>query len=239
MSTRLPDARVRYALDSVIDQATRAGVVIYSLDCRGLQTGGLQAADNIKTPTFRLHTWKRQFAEPPPTGLEFNRDTQEGMAYLAEQTGGFAVSEHQRPGARARPHRGRCARLLRDWLRSGRWHVRAQRQDADVSQDLDQRQTARPPREDAKGVSRHQRSAEAAGPAPPAEQFVHAATSPFAATTSHSAPPHFRDTRRRRASFVRTLLHIDARALTFAAGESRPQVGLGGCARHGVRPGRR
>ena len=28
---------------------------------------------------------------PAATGTEFNRDTQEGMAYLAEQTGGFAV----------------------------------------------------------------------------------------------------------------------------------------------------
>jgi len=33
------DARVRSVLDRVIDQATRAGVVIYALDCRGLQSG--------------------------------------------------------------------------------------------------------------------------------------------------------------------------------------------------------
>ena len=36
-----PDDRVAPAVDRLIDQATRAGVVIYSIDARGLQTGGL------------------------------------------------------------------------------------------------------------------------------------------------------------------------------------------------------
>src|SRR5262245_2961177 len=41
------DTQVRAALDRALDQATRAGVVIYSIDARGLQTGGMQAADNF------------------------------------------------------------------------------------------------------------------------------------------------------------------------------------------------
>ena len=48
---RIPESRVRAALDRLVDQATRAGVVIYSLDARGLQTGGLLASDNIKNQT--------------------------------------------------------------------------------------------------------------------------------------------------------------------------------------------
>ena len=50
---RIPESRVRMALDRLIDQATRAGVVIYSLDARGLQTGGLLASDNLKSKPGR------------------------------------------------------------------------------------------------------------------------------------------------------------------------------------------
>ena len=35
------------ALDRVIDQAARSGVVLYAIDCTGLQTGGLRASDDI------------------------------------------------------------------------------------------------------------------------------------------------------------------------------------------------
>ena len=52
-ATKLPDARLRYSVDRVIDQATRAGVVIYSLDTRGLQTAGINAADNLKSTRTR------------------------------------------------------------------------------------------------------------------------------------------------------------------------------------------
>jgi hypothetical protein len=41
---------VRDALDKVIDQAARAGVVIYTLDARGLQTAGSTAEDAGPAP---------------------------------------------------------------------------------------------------------------------------------------------------------------------------------------------
>ena len=84
------DTRVRAALDRVIDEATRAGVVIYSLDARGLQSGGLQAADNLKRPTPG-QTMEATVREKSAARHEFNRGTQEALAYIAEQTGGFAV----------------------------------------------------------------------------------------------------------------------------------------------------
>ncbi|MEO8522172.1 MAG: VWA domain-containing protein, partial [Acidobacteriota bacterium] len=85
LDAALPESRTRTALDRVTEQATRAGVVIYTLDARGLQTGGLLASDNIKN---RAGEGIRDFSADRTT---FRRDTQEGMAYLAEQTGGFAV----------------------------------------------------------------------------------------------------------------------------------------------------
>lgn len=61
----LPDPRTRGALDRVTEQATRAGVVIYALDPRGLQTGGLLASDNLKS-SRRVNRWAPSSAPKPP-----------------------------------------------------------------------------------------------------------------------------------------------------------------------------
>jgi VWFA-related protein len=77
--------RVLARLRTLIDKANRASVVIYTLDARGLQTAGLTAADNTNGMSFE----------------EINRagsgrtakiiDTQDGLQYLAKQTGGIAI----------------------------------------------------------------------------------------------------------------------------------------------------
>ncbi len=77
--------RVLASLRALIDKANRASVVIYTLDARGLQTAGLTAADNTNGMSFD----------------EINRaasgrtakliDTQDGLQYLAKQTGGIAI----------------------------------------------------------------------------------------------------------------------------------------------------
>ena len=84
----LPDAGstplVREALDRAIDQAARKGVVIYALDARGLQTGGLMASDSVQKGAGGVRgdqTARRKSL----------LETQEALAYLSEQTGGFAV----------------------------------------------------------------------------------------------------------------------------------------------------
>ena len=59
--------------------------MIYALDCRGLQTGRFQAADNIKNQNQDVIKDRAQ------DRTDFLRDTQEAMAYLSDQTGGFAV----------------------------------------------------------------------------------------------------------------------------------------------------
>ena len=219
-STRLPDARVRYALDSVIDQATRAGVVIYSLDSRGLQTGGLQAADNIKRPDSDSTTMEASVRGAAAGRLELNRDTQESMAYLAEQTGGFAVL-NTNDLARGL---GRITDDLRGYYVIGyvpedgtfaskgktpRFHkiaINVRRSGLRVKT-----------RKEFLGISDPQ---EVAGPATPAEQLVHAATSPFAATDIALRATALPGYAPEEGMFIRTLLHIDARALTFAGGES-------------------
>jgi VWFA-related protein len=216
-ATKLPDARLRFAVDRVIDQATRAGVVIYSLDSRGLQTGGLQAADNLKS-TRTGQSMGESVRGASSDRNQFNRDTQEGMAYLAEQTGGFAVL-NTNDLARGL---GRITSDLRGYYVIGYVPedgtfaakgktARFRKIAINVKRDGLRVKT----RKEFLGISDPQ---ETAGPTTAAEQLVHAATSPFAATDialRATVLPACSD----HGMFVRALLHIDARALTFVEGE--------------------
>ena len=79
------NARVLDALRRLTDLANRASVVIYTIDARGLQTLGLTAADNLDGYTPREVEQKLQ--ERHDDFL----DSQQGLIYLAEQTGGFSI----------------------------------------------------------------------------------------------------------------------------------------------------
>ncbi|HEV2860749.1 MAG TPA: VWA domain-containing protein [Pyrinomonadaceae bacterium] len=78
-------ARVVESLRRLTDLANRAAVTVYTVDARGLVAPGLTAADNTSglTPTEI-----EQAMEGRAAGLV---DTQEGLEYLARQTGGAFV----------------------------------------------------------------------------------------------------------------------------------------------------
>jgi VWFA-related protein len=222
---KTPDSRVRYALDRVIDQATRAGVVIYSLDCRGLQAAGLQASDYF-------HKTNEAFPKVDGPGsmpalvreaakgrLEFNRDTQEGMAYLAEQTGGFAVlNTNDLPGGL-----GRITDDVRDYYvigytpEEGTFALPGRKpRDHKISISVRRAGLHVKTRKGFLGVSDLH---EAAGPDTPAQQLIHAGTSPFASTDIALRATTLPGYSPEQGAFVRTLVHIDARALTFVGTE--------------------
>lgn len=73
------------SLRRLTDLANRASVVVYTIDPRGLVAPGLTAQDN---------TWGLS-ADQVDARLQDRRnelfDTQEGLTYLARQTGGFAI----------------------------------------------------------------------------------------------------------------------------------------------------
>jgi hypothetical protein len=92
-------SRTWSAFTRVMDHANRAGVVVYSVDARGAQTGGLTAEDDPQTPKMSM---------PGSTGTDGGLigatvrdagrgrtrallDSQDSLVYLAQQTGGFAV----------------------------------------------------------------------------------------------------------------------------------------------------
>lgn len=227
--TRLPDQdpRVRDALDRVIDQAARSGVVIYAIDCAGLETGGLRASDDIHhvpdmTGAVRRFATERQSAI---------RDAQESLEYLAAETGGFAVVNTNDLAIGL----GRIGSDVRDY------YVIGYEPDPDTfapERRLARRHTItvkvkRPgvrvrTRKAFIGVSDPERPS--ATPTP-AEALVRAAMSPFGAAAIGMHATHLPGYSRERGMFVRAVLHIDAHALTFtsdAAGSRTATVDLAG-----------
>jgi VWFA-related protein len=78
----MDNALIRDALQGMVDRANRAGVVIYAVDPRGLVPIGISAADNVGA---------RQAMEVASMRSAALRDTQDGLRYVAGETGGFAV----------------------------------------------------------------------------------------------------------------------------------------------------
>ncbi len=203
-----PDSRVRPALDRAVDQATRAGVVIYALDCRGLQTGAFVAADNVSN------------GAPPAAGDRVGaiRDTQEGMAYLAEQTGGFAVLNGNDLG------RGfaRISQDIRDYYVIG--YVPEEGTFAGPGKKAAYHEISVKVRRSGLRVRTRKEFLGVADPVDlpvietPAHQLVQAAISPFAKTEIPLRATALPGYSPEDGVFVRTLLHIDASALTFTVG---------------------
>ena len=210
-----PDPRVRGALDRAIDQAARAGVVIYSIDARGLQTAGLLASDNLKVPDLGS-TMEESVRQHELERADFQRDTQEGMAYLAEQTGGLAILNNNDIGAGL----ARANNDVRDYYvigyapesstfaskgKKAQYHqikVKVRRAGLTIRT-----------RKEFLGVSDVDNTA---APETPAQQLLNAAISPFTSTDIALRATTLPGYDAERGLFVRALLHIDASALTFA-----------------------
>jgi VWFA-related protein len=213
------DPRVRFAVDRVIDQATRSGVVIYAIDGQALRSGRLAAADDIHWIDTRENSdaMASVLRDLSASRQRTMRDAQEGLAYLAEQTGGFAVLNANDLGAGL----ARINNDVRDYYVIG--------------YEPDQNTFARkgkPPqlhkitvnvrraglrvrtRKEFVGVSDPEPPS---GPPTPAEQLVRAAMSPFATAAIGLRATNLPGYSRERGMFVRTVLHIDANVLTFAA----------------------
>ncbi|MCA1589035.1 MAG: VWA domain-containing protein [Acidobacteria bacterium] len=81
-------SRILESLRRLVDAANRAAVVIYTLDARGLAITGLTAADDTSGRS----------AADVETALSERRnklfDTQDGLRYLAVQTGGISITNN-------------------------------------------------------------------------------------------------------------------------------------------------
>jgi VWFA-related protein len=78
-------AAILESLRRLTDLANRASVVIYTMDARGLQPLGLTAEDDLGDAT------PERFEQALSDRRNEFIDTQEGLIYLARQTGGFPI----------------------------------------------------------------------------------------------------------------------------------------------------
>jgi VWFA-related protein len=223
-ATTIPDQdpRVRRGVDRVVDQATRSGVVIYAIDCQALQPGGLRAADDIhwidtKQNIDAMADVVRGLAA---VRQRASRDAQESLAYLAEQTGGFAVVNTNdlagglsrisndvrdyyvigyEPDQNTFTLKGKPPRLHKIAVNVRRAGVRVRTRKGFI------------------GVSDPERPS---GPPTPAQELVRAAISPFSAATIALHATNLPGYSPERGMFVRTVLHLDAQGLAFSTDAS-------------------
>ena len=212
------DTRVHSAVDRVVDQATRSGVVIYAIDARALESDGMQAADDIHSidPRGDPDAVGRVVRDLAADRRRGSAAARESLAYLAEQTGGFAVVNTNdlahglsRIGKDVRDYyvigyepdrntfapRGKPPRLHKIAVNVRRAGVRVRTRTEFI------------------GVSDPEPPS---GPPSPAQQLVRAALSPFSAATIGLHATNLPGYAPGRGMFVRTVLHLDARALAFS-----------------------
>ena len=87
--------RIRQAIRRLVDSSNRAGVVIYTMDARGLQTVELRAADDVnvdpKASSSSTTMSGSAITDARQKRLREILETRSGLISLAEQAGGFAI----------------------------------------------------------------------------------------------------------------------------------------------------
>jgi VWFA-related protein len=203
--------RTQAALSSLIDLANRASVVIYTLDARGLQTLGLTAADNVSGMS------RDQIQQSISNRSRDLWESQSGLSYLAQQTGGIAIRN-------SNDLSGGIRRVMED---QKSYYLIGYRPDESTFDQktgrrkfhkLDLRVT-RPGkfiirmRKGFYGITDDEARPQVAST--PQQQIIRALISPFGAAGVHVRLTSLFGNAAGLGSFVRSLLHIDAGDLTF------------------------
>ena len=202
--------RVLQALRRLTDQANRASVVVYTMDARGLQTLGLTAADD--TSGFSPAQLEEQLSN---RRLDFF-ESQNGLNYLAQQTGGLAIRNSNDLAAGIK-------RVLED--QKGYYLIGYRPDEATFDQRTGRRKfhhlslkITRPGKFNVRmrngffGVTDEELQ-----PAQTrAQKMIGALVSPFGSSGVHLQLTSLFGNDAKAGSIMRSMLHIDARDLTFA-----------------------
>ena len=219
--------RVQTALESLTDLANRASVVIYTMDARGLIPLGLEPQDNVQ---MLSNAGKRMDQRGLGRGIgevdqmmtirrKSFQDSQDGLTYLAQQTGGLAIRNTNdfsggiqrvlddqrgyyligyRPDEAtfdAKSGQRKYHNLSLKVTRPGKFNVRMRNGFFGISED-----EIKPPQKTT------------------AQQLLNAITSPFGSSEVHLQLTSLFANDAASGSFMRSFLHIGARDLTFKDG---------------------
>ena len=198
--------RVLDYLTYLVDVANRNSVVFYTVDARGLQTAGFTALDSPSD------TSGEALATAASDRQQLLRDTQEGLSFLAEETGGFAVLNNNDLA-------GGVRRVLDDQS----YYLVAYEPDADTFDAAKRKFNKLEVKVLRKGVTVRYRSgffnvvdkAPLAKEMTPAAQLETALVSPFAVGGIDLRLNALFGSDAKNVAFVRSLLHINANDLKF------------------------
>ncbi len=204
-----PGSIVLEMIRRIVDLANRASVVVYTIDARGLQTTGLTAADNT------AHRTTAEVNQQVANRREHLVATQEGLNFLANQTGGFFVrNTNDISDGISRVLDDQRGYYLLGYIPEQATFKRVQGQKAFHSISVKVKRTGLRVRSRTGfyGVSDEETRPTDA----PAKQLVTALTSPFASGDIHLKLTSLFGHESKTGSFMRSILHIDARDISFS-----------------------
>lgn len=209
-------AMVKQAMDNLIESANRAGVVINTIDARGLVAAGMLTAEDDTTGQSL-----EQIDEIQKGRLESFRNNQSGLAYLADRTGG-RVFLNQNNLSRG------VEKALND--QSG-YYLIAYQPDSDTF-DANKRKfnklTVRVKRDGAKvryrsgffGITDEKLNPSSQIAKTQQQRMADALFSPFGASGIEMRMTSIFANDIKEGNFVRAFLHLNGKSLTFAEGEN-------------------
>ena len=193
----------------IVDLANRASVVVYTIDARGLQTTGLTAADNTSFLTTA------EVNQQVANRREHLVATQEGLNVLATQTGGFFVrNTNDISDGISRVLDDQRGYYLLGYIPEQATFKRVQGQRAfhRISVKVKPTRLRVRSRTGFYGVSDEEtRPADT-----PSQQLATALTSPFTSGDIHLKLTSLFGHEPKTGSFMRSILHIDARDVSFS-----------------------
>lgn len=195
-------------LKQLVDLANRSSVVFYTIDARGLQYTGFTAADNISDTSPDAMDSLSQARR------DQLHDTQEGLGYLAEETGGLAIKNNNDLS-------GGVRKILDDQS----YYLIAYQPDTDTFDAANRKFNKLEVKVSRKGAKARYRSGffnvadrsteKPASTLSPVAQLENALVSPFAVSGINMRLNALFGGEQKTGPFVRSLLHINANDLKF------------------------
>ncbi len=204
--------RVLDFLKQLVDDANRSSVVFYTVDARGLQYTGLTAADSIQADTpAQMNAAINSAIKDRSDHLA---DTQQGLSFLADETGGFSVKNNND-----------LAGGVRQILDDQSYYLVAYEPDSDTFDPAKRKYNKLEIKVSRKGAKARYRSgffnvadkpaAKTPSVMTPAAQLAAALVSPFSVSGIGLRLNALFGSDTKNGSFVRSLLHINASDLKF------------------------